>query len=110
MIDSKHHTTFDFIDKSVLAAQSCLTFCDSMDCSPSGSSVHGILRARKLEFSISFSRRSSRPRDQTWVSHIADRFFYYLSHQGSPYILKSKFYYYQLNIGLNAIEVQRKDY
>jgi len=30
-------------------AQSYLTFCDSMDCSPSGSSVHGILGTRILE-------------------------------------------------------------
>ena len=29
--------------------QSCLTLCDSMDCSPPGSSVHGILQARILE-------------------------------------------------------------
>ena len=74
-------------------------------------SVYGILQAKILEWvAVAFSRGSFQPRDQTWVSHIADRFFYYLSHQGSPYILKSKFYYYQLNIGLNAIEVQRKDY
>ena len=53
-------------------AQSCLTLCDSMDCSPPGSSVHGILQARILEWvAISFSRGSSRPRDWTQVSHIA---------------------------------------
>ena len=40
-----------------------------MDCSPSGSSVHGISQARKLELvAISFSRGSSWPRDQTPVS------------------------------------------
>ena len=33
----------------VLAAQSCLIFCDTMVCSPPGSSVHGILQARTLE-------------------------------------------------------------
>ena len=32
----------------VLIAQSCLTLCDSMDCSPPGSSVHGISQARRL--------------------------------------------------------------
>ena len=32
----------------VLVAQSCLTLCNSMDCSPPGSSVHGILQARIL--------------------------------------------------------------
>ena len=46
------------------------------DCSPPCSSVHGILQARTLEWvAISFSRRSSLPRDQTWVSGIAGRFF-----------------------------------
>ena len=41
-------------------AQSCLTLCDPMDCSPPGSSVHGILQARVLEWVvISFSRGSS---------------------------------------------------
>ena len=43
-------------------AQSCLTLCDPMDCSPAGSSVHGILQARILEWvAISFSRGSSQP-------------------------------------------------
>ena len=46
--------------------QSCPTLCDPMDCSPPGSSVYGILQARVLEWvAISFSRGSSRPRDQT---------------------------------------------
>ena len=49
---------------------------DSTDCSPLGSSVHGILQARILEWvAISFCRGSSWPRDQTWVSCIASRFF-----------------------------------
>ena len=40
-------------------AQSCLTLCDLMDCSPPGSSVHGISQARILEWvAISFSRGS----------------------------------------------------
>ena len=40
-----------------------------MDCSPPGSSVHGILQARVLEWvAISFSRGSSQPRDQTGSS------------------------------------------
>ena len=45
-------------------AQSCSTLCDPMDCSPPGSSLHGILQARVLEWvAISFSRESSQPRD-----------------------------------------------
>ena len=60
----------------VLVAQLCPTFCDPTDCSPPGSSVHGILQARILEWSaISFSRDSSQFKDQTWVSHTAGRFF-----------------------------------
>ena len=46
----------------------------TVDCSPPGSSVHGILQARILEWvAISFSRGSSPPRDQTQVSRIAGR-------------------------------------
>ena len=45
-------------------------------CSPPGSSVHEIPQARILEWvAIPFSRGSSPPRDQTWVSRIAGRFF-----------------------------------
>ena len=53
-----------------------VALCDPMDCSPPGSSVHGILQARILEWvAIPFSRGSSQPRDRTPVSYIADRFF-----------------------------------
>ena len=52
-------------------AQSCLTLCNPMDSSPSGSSVHGIFQVKILELvAISFSRGSSRPRDRTLVSWI----------------------------------------
>ena len=54
----------------VLVAQLCLTLCNSMDCSPPGSSVHGILLARILEWAAtSSSRGSSQPRNQTCVSY-----------------------------------------
>ena len=57
-------------------AQSCPTLCDPMDCSLSGSSVHGIFQARVLEWiAISFSRVSSWPRNWTQVSPIAGRLF-----------------------------------
>ena len=50
----------------VLVAQSCLTLGDPMDCNPPGSSVHGILQARILEWvAMPFARGSFRPRDQT---------------------------------------------
>ena len=62
--------------KSSEVAQSCPTLCDPMDCSLPGSSVHGIPQAIVLEWiAISFSRGSSRPRDQTRVSWIVDRWF-----------------------------------
>ena len=57
-------------------AQSCPTLCDPMDCSLPGFSVHGIFQARILEWvAISFSRRSSQPRDWTRVSLIVGRRF-----------------------------------
>ena len=60
----------------VLVIQSCPTLWDPVDCSPPGSSIHGILQVRILEWvAIPFSRGPSRPRDQTWVSHIAGRLF-----------------------------------
>ena len=53
--------------KCALSLQSCLTLCDPLDCSPPGSSVHGILQARILEWvAMSFFRGFSRPRDRTW--------------------------------------------
>ena len=56
-------------------AQSC-PFCDPIDCSVPGSSVHGIFQAIVLEWiAISFSRGSSQARDRTQVSRIVDRRF-----------------------------------
>ena len=53
-----------------------LLFCNPMDYSAPGSSVHGILQARRLEWvAISFSRGSFWPKNQTHVSCIAGRFF-----------------------------------
>ena len=59
-----------------LVAQSCVTLCDPVDYGLPGSSVHGIFQARILEWvAISFSRRSSWPRNWTRVSHIVGRCF-----------------------------------
>ena len=59
-----------------VVTQSYLTLCDPMDCSLPGSSVHWILQARILEWvAISYSRGSSSPRSQTWVSCVAGSFF-----------------------------------
>ena len=69
---------------SVLVISLCLLshfscaqlFCYSIDYSPPGSSVHGILQTRILEWvAMPFSKGSSQPRDGTWVSCIVGRFF-----------------------------------
>ena len=52
--------------------QFCLTFCDPMDCTLPGSSVHGILQARILQWvAMPCSRGSFRPRDQTHISCVS---------------------------------------
>ena len=57
---------------SEVCIQSCPTLCDPIDCSPPGSSVHGIVQAKILEWSaISFSKGSSPPRDYTHISCIS---------------------------------------
>ena len=60
----------------------------------SGSSVHGILQARILEWvAISFSRGSSQPRDRTWVYLHCRQMLYPLSHQDTYiYFLLSKWF------------------
>ena len=59
-----------------LVTQSFPALCNPMECSPPGSSVHGILQARILEWvTMPSSRGSSQPRDQARVSHVAGGFF-----------------------------------
>ena len=74
-----HPVQFFFLgkqEKQVLVTQSCLTLCDPMDCNPPGSSAHGILQGRTLEWvALPSSGGSSQLRDQTWVSCIAGGFF-----------------------------------
>ena len=74
----------------VLVIQSCPTLCDPMDCSLSGSSVHGILQARILErVSMPSSRGSSQPGDWTWVSCITSKFFtIWATREAHTYIYK----------------------
>ena len=68
--------------------QSCLTLCNPMDCSPLGSSVHGILQERILEWvAIPCSKGSSQPRYGTQVSYaslIGRRVLYFEHHLGIP--------------------------
>ena len=57
-------------------AELCLTFCDPMEYSLPGSSLHGILQARVLEWvPMPFSRGSSQPRDRPASSSLAGGFF-----------------------------------
>ena len=56
-----------------------------MDCSLLGSSVHVILQVRMLEWvAISFSRGSSKPRDQTQISCIGRWILYYWATKEAP--------------------------
>ena len=73
-----------FIDMLVHLSCSVMPDCDHMDCSPPGSSVHGIFQARILEWvAIPFSRGSSSPRDWTPVSAL-QAYFLLSVPQGSP--------------------------
>ena len=59
-----------------VSAQLCPALCGFIDCSPPGSSVHGSLQARILEWvAFPFSKGFSPPRNRTQISHIAGRFF-----------------------------------
>ena len=70
-IDTYIHTV-----EYCMHAQSCLILWGSMDCSLTGSSLHGIFQPRILEWvAISSPGGSSWPRDQTCISALAGRFF-----------------------------------
>ena len=68
-----------------LAAKSCLTLCDPMDCSPPGSSVHGISQARILGWvDSSFSRGSFWLKDRAYVSCIGRWLLYHTEPPRKP--------------------------
>ena len=74
-----HSLSFTCLPAKLL--QSCPTHCEPIDCSPPGSSVHGILQARILRWvATPSSRGSSQPRDQTLVSYVSctGRWFFLL--------------------------------
>ena len=82
----------DEVKVKMLVAQSCPTLCNLTDCSPPGSSVNGILQARILEWvPIPFSRGSSQLRCQTWISHIAGRFFTIWTTREAPFKVMAVF-------------------
>ena len=80
------------VDKLCAQSLSHLWLCDSMDCSPPGSSVHGFLQARILQWvAISFSRGSFWTRDGTWgscVSCLGRRILYYCTIWEAPIVDK----------------------
>ena len=82
-----HRMPVQKICSMLLLVESCPTLCDPTDCSPPGSSVHGISQARVIEWvAISFSRGSSQPRDGTCISCIDRRILYYWSTSEAPFV------------------------
>ena len=78
----------------VLVTQLCPILCDPKDCSPPGSSGHGILQARILEWiATPFSGGSSRPRDWTRVSCIASKFFTIWATREAPVLCTKRIKY-----------------
>ena len=81
LLEAKHILTDPVLSGSLLSVcaqslQLCPTLCYPLDCSPPGSSVHGVLQARILEWVVLPSwEGSSRPRDCTCVTFIAGVFF-----------------------------------
>ena len=58
-------------------AKLCLILCGPKDCSPRGSSAHGIFQASILKWvTIPFSRGSSRPKGQTCISCVGRQILY----------------------------------
>ena len=83
------NTSLDVITSEGVSAQPCLTLCEPMDCSLPGSSVHGLLQARILEWvAMPSSRGSSQPKDQTQVSLVAGQDSLPSDPPGSPRILE----------------------
>ena len=85
-LDPTEQLTLSLSDVPVCSvAESCLTFCNPMECSPPGSSFYGSFQARILVwFAIPFCRRSSHPRDPTCVSCIGKRILYCWATREAP--------------------------
>ena len=80
--------TITYLKNEVKVSLSCVHLCNPMDYSPPGYSVHEILQARILEWvAISFSKESSKPRDQTWVSCIAGRLITIMGSDGKKSLI-----------------------
>ena len=84
-----------------VCTRSCPTHCHPMNCSPPGSSVHGVFQAIILEqVAISYSKGSSPPRYRICVSCIScivRRFLYHSSHLGGLYMYSLSFVFGSLS-------------
>ena len=79
----------------VLVAQSYPTFCDPMDYSPPGFSVHGLLQARILEWvAISSSRGVFLTQGSNLGLLHCRQILYHLNHQESPHLSLQSFYFF----------------
>ena len=91
----------------VMCALSCLTLCNPVDCSPPGSSVHGIVQTRLWKWiAISLSRRSSWPRNRThvsWTSYIGMQILYHCTTWEAKINIPSYLSYKWRKWGLNRI-------
>ena len=76
-----------FLIVKVLVVQLGLTLYNPMDCSSSGSSIHRILQARILWVGSHCLLQILQPREWTWVSCIAGRFFIIWATREAPYFL-----------------------
>ena len=86
----------------VLVAQSCPTFCDSMNCSPPDSPVHGIFQSKILEWvAIPFSRGLPNPGIEPGLLHCR-KILYRLSHQGRGKTRSKESYQFRLCSDLQA--------
>ena len=92
--------------------QLCPTLCDPMDCSPPGSSVHGVLQARILEWIIMpSSREGSQPRDRTHIfmsPALAARFFTISTTWEATHCPPSPFNLVWLNLHQFCLSVQKR--
>ena len=83
LLAENQYKLFNLSEPHANLLQLCSIPCDPMDCSPPGSSVHGILQARILEWAVMpSSGGSSQPRDKTYSltsPAFADRFFFIIN-------------------------------
>ena len=95
----KHASPVSLIVEAVSVTQSYLTLRDPMDYRLPDSSVHCLLQARKWS-GLGRSRRSSQPRDRTWVFCILGRFFTIWARKHFSWVWKDKFLLWWLMLQL----------